>query len=174
MPEIRPLAEADIDPVAELHVRAWRAGYAGIVPAAVLDALDPAAFAAARRDRPVPPGALTLVAVEDSTIVGFASHGPYRVQQRPEEFDPEAAELYAVYVDPDRWGAGTGRALLAEVTRALRVVGCPELRLWVFEANDRARRFYERAGMAPDGTRHTYTPGGSTAELPEIRYAVRL
>jgi RimJ/RimL family protein N-acetyltransferase len=50
----------------------------------------------------------------------------------------------------------------------------PELRLWVLEKNDRARRFYERAGMAPDGTHGVYTPGGSTAELPEIRYARRL
>jgi hypothetical protein len=45
------------------------------------------------------------------------------------------------------------------------------MRLWVLEDNDRARDFYERTGLAPDGARQTYTPRDTTAELPEIRYA---
>ena len=47
-------------------------------------------------------------------------------------------------------------------------------RLWVVAANTRARRFYERAGMAPDGARATFTPPGGTEGLVEIRYAMRL
>lgn len=45
------------------------------------------------------------------------------------------------------------------------------MRLWVLEENDRARRFYERMGLAPDGARDTFTPDGTTVELPEVRYA---
>jgi GNAT superfamily N-acetyltransferase len=174
MVEIRALAETDIDAVAALHVRTWQAGYAGIVPAAVLDALDPVALAARRREQPAPPGARTVVADDHGTIVGFASFGPYRVQGEDDKYDPAAGELYAVYVDPDRWGGGTGRRLIAAARGALAADGYPEMRLWVFEENHRARRFYERAGMAPDGDREFYTPRGSTAELPEIRYAIRL
>jgi len=44
----------------------------------------------------------------------------------------------------------------------------------VLEENQPARRFYERMGLAPDGAQHHYTPRGSTVELPEVRYAVRL
>jgi hypothetical protein len=49
MTDIRPLTDADIDPVAALHVRTWQAGYAGIIPADFLAALDPAVFAERRR-----------------------------------------------------------------------------------------------------------------------------
>jgi ribosomal protein S18 acetylase RimI-like enzyme len=173
MVELRELTEADIDPVAALHVRAWQVGYAGIVPAEVLDALDPARFAERRRERAVPPGARTLVAERDGTIIGFVSFGPSRVQQAHDEYDRSAGELYALYVDPAHWGAGVGRRLL-DAARAGLAAEYPEIRLWVLEENHRARRFYERAGLAPDGAREIYTPRGSTAELPEIRYAGRL
>jgi GNAT superfamily N-acetyltransferase len=169
MLEIRPLTEADVDPVAVLHVRTWQAGYAGIVPAEVLDAMDPAMLAEHRRTRPEPPGAQTVVADDNGTIVGFASFGPYRAEDKA-----EAGEVYAIYVDPDHWGTGAGRALMDRAKTELAAAGYTEMRLWVFTDNSRARRFYERAGLAPDGEHDTFTPRGSTEELPEIRYAGRL
>jgi hypothetical protein len=47
--------------------------------------------------------------------------------------------------------------------------GYPEVRLWVLAANDRARRFYQRAGMTTDGVpvAHRATAG---IELPKLRY----
>ena len=39
--------------------------------------------------------------------------------------------------------------------------------LWVLEDNARARRFYERAGFAPDGARHGLPDLGG---VTEIRY----
>jgi GNAT superfamily N-acetyltransferase len=163
---VRPLADADIDPVAALHVRAWRAGYAGIVPADVLAALDPAAFAARRREQAGAAGVHTVVAEDGAGIAGFASYGPYRGGG-----DQGCGELYAIYVDVDRWGAGTGRALLAAARAGLAAAGHGRLVLWVLEENHRGRRFYERAGLAPDGTRRMYTPRGSIVTLPELRYA---
>jgi ribosomal protein S18 acetylase RimI-like enzyme len=171
---VRAMTETDIDAVATVQVRGWQAGYAGIVPDAVLAGLDPAVNAAHRRARPAIAGTHTLVAVEDGKVIGFTSFGPYRVQGPADEYDPAIGELYAIYVSPDRWGAGAGRALIDACRAALTADGYPEFRLWVLEANDRARRFYERAGMAPDGAREMYTPPNSTAELPEIRYAARL
>jgi putative acetyltransferase len=47
-----------------------------------------------------------------------------------------------LYVDPASQGHGVGSALLAHV-RARRPEG---FRFWVFQANERARRFYERNG----------------------------
>ena len=37
---IRPAIPADARPIAEVHVRTWQEAYRGIVPDAVLDALD--------------------------------------------------------------------------------------------------------------------------------------
>jgi GNAT superfamily N-acetyltransferase len=173
MTEIRPLIDADIDALAEVHVRTWRSAYAGIVPVEVLDALDPAVWAERRRSRPAPPSAVTLVAEDDGTIVGFANFGPARLDQG-DEYDLSAGELYAIYVDPDHQGAGTGRRLITAAREALTAAGFAEMRLWVLTENHPARRFYERLGLTPDGETHHYIPPGSTAELPEIRYAVRL
>ena len=175
MVEIRAITEADIDAVAAVHVRTWQSAYAGMVPAEVLDNLNPAVWAKGRRTRPVPPGAQTLVADDDGTIAGFANFGPGRVDRDGStEHDPAIGELYAIYIDPDRQGRGTGKLLFTAAVDALTSAGFRVMRLWVLEENHPARRFYEHLGMAPDGERHYYTPRGSTAELPELRYAVRL
>jgi ribosomal protein S18 acetylase RimI-like enzyme len=171
---LRPLTDADVDAVADVHVRTWRVGYAGIMPAEVLDALDPAAFAESRRSRNAWPGAQTLVAEDGGTIVGFTSFGPHRRQHGGAEFMDGIGEIYAIYVAPERWGTGVGRALMTAARDALAAAGNTELRLWVLTDNVRARRFYERAGMVADGALGTFTPQGSTAQLAEIRYAMRL
>ena len=52
-------------------------------------------------------------------------------------------ELGHLYVHPDLQGQGVGGALLAHA-RELRPAG---FRLWVFQRNTTARRFYERRGL---------------------------
>ncbi|MBM2617689.1 GNAT family N-acetyltransferase [Actinoplanes sp. LDG1-06] len=166
MTEIRRITEADYDEVAALHVRTWQVAYEGIVPADVLAALDPAAFAARRRSDPHP-GAETLIAVDEGRVAGFVTFGPDRN-------DPGEGELYAVYVHPYHWGRGTGRRLVEAARAGLTAGGYPSMRLWVLEENHAARSFYERVGLAWDGTRQTWSPRGSTVELPELRYATAL
>ena len=74
------------------------------------------------------------------------------------------AELYALYVHPAWWSTGTGRALMDRVlARSVR-------RLLVDHAvgaagQRRARRFYERAGFAPDGATNVLTGLGDVLEL---------
>jgi GNAT superfamily N-acetyltransferase len=165
--DIRPLTDADVDAVAAVHVRSWQAAYAGIIPAGVLAAMDPAARAARMRAREAGPAERTLVAVADGAVVGFAMVGPDRDEDGP-------GELYALYVDPDHWGTGAGRALIGAARAELAAAGFRVMRLWVLEGNHRARRFYERAGLAPDGGRQMYRPRGSAVDVPEIRYAARL
>jgi GNAT superfamily N-acetyltransferase len=167
MLEIRPITEADIDAVAEVHVRTWQAGYAGIVPAEHLAGMDPARNAEHRRAREPRPGQHTLVADVDGTIVGFVAFGPDRS-------DPRRGELYAIYVHPDHWGEGAGRRLIEAARTGLADAGFADMRLWVLADNARARRFYERAGLAPDGATDYYTPGTTEVQLPEVRYATAL
>ncbi len=168
MTEIRPITEDDFDAVAEVHVRTWRAAYAGIIPDDYLAGLDVAALAERRRQQvaTAPPGAQIVVAV-DSRVIGFAAFGPNRDE-------PGHGELYAIYVEPGHWGSGAGRLLIEAAKAGLAAFGFPDMRLWVFEENHRARRFYALAGLAPDGARQGWTPPGSTIELPELRYATDL
>ncbi|WIM95385.1 GNAT family N-acetyltransferase [Actinoplanes oblitus] len=159
---IRAQTADDIDAVAAVHVRSTRAGYAGIMPAGHLAALDPAVFAARRRSVLAESDRHTLVAERDGRIVGFVSFGP----------DREVAtlgELYAIYVAPDAWGTEAGRLLFEAARDALRDRHYPEMRLWVLAANERARRFYERAGMTTDGVAVTHRAAAGI-ELPKLRY----
>lgn len=114
-------------------------------------------------------GITQLVATDDGRVVGFATFGP----ARPE--DARVGELYAIYVDPDRWGAGYGRALIAAAERGLREAGYAQAVLWVLASNARSRRFYEIAGWAADGaTRTEHAVWGREVELREARYRKRL
>ncbi|MDG4823667.1 GNAT family N-acetyltransferase [Asanoa sp. WMMD1127] len=180
MVSIRSETLADIPEIAALHVRAWQVGYAGIIPAEVLDALDAGQRAAKRREWHGATQFHTLVATDgpDDAIVGFATVGPYRHQQDRTNVDPTIGELLAIYLDPERVGTGVGRALLAAALDDLRESGYDEVRLWVLDANTRARRFYEAAGFRPDGERAAYAvnlrSGGDPVLLPELRYARRL
>jgi GNAT superfamily N-acetyltransferase len=108
-------------------------------------------------------------------IVGYASFGPERdVLGAPWPHpltsagsEGQVAELYALYVHPAWWSTGTGRALMDEVLAKVRKAGYTDITLWVLEANARARRFYGKAGFAPDGARHLLEDLGG---VTEIRY----
>ncbi|HSC49495.1 MAG TPA: GNAT family N-acetyltransferase [Gaiellaceae bacterium] len=60
--------------------------------------------------------------------------------------------LDGLYVLPEWWSRGIGRALHDHVLDRLRAAGSKECHLWALEHNDRARRFYERLGWQADGT----------------------
>jgi GNAT superfamily N-acetyltransferase len=55
--------------------------------------------------------------------------------------------MYALYVEPDHWGKGTGRALFERAQDELQVRGYQDVIVWVLEANARARSFYEHVGF---------------------------
>ncbi len=158
MAHVRAQADEDIDAVAAVQVAAWRAAYRGIVPPAFLAGLDPAEVA--RWRRAPPPTVRTLLAVEGDVVVGFATFGPGQ---------GGAGQVFALYVHPDRWGGGHGRALLTAALGELR--GHAEVHVWVAEGNHPARRFYERMGLAADGEGAVEDIGGA---VPVVRYVARL
>lgn len=109
----------------------------------------------------------TYLALRDGTAVGFVSVGPERQQDAP----ADAGEVYAIYADPDVWGSGVGRALLAAGLGDLADHGCRQAWLWVLEGNDRAITFYRRAGFAPTGDRISSSVLSASGEgPPELRF----
>ncbi len=163
MPVVRDARLADAPALAEIHVRSWQVAYRGIFPPEFLDGLDVGQrqrWRAARLQNP-PPRTATLVVEAEGTPVGFADLGPAVGVAR-------ASEIYAIYLDPDHWGLGFGRALMTSSVRRLGELGYGEAVLWVVEENLRARRFYEAAGWGFDGTRRIEEIGG--VQVNEVRY----
>ena len=173
-PLIRSAARADAPAIADIRVAGWRATYAGLVPAAYLRAMDPAADAA-RWLAGWDAGPSRLVAEHAGRVVGFATYGVYRADDDHAGW-PRAdhdGELQALYVASGSRSAGVGSALLAAALAELAAAGHRTARLWVLAGNARARRFYTRHGFrdeSPDGVRQTFTPRGSDVAVPEVRY----
>jgi pimeloyl-ACP methyl ester carboxylesterase len=142
---IRRATAADADSVADVFLRSFRATYA--FPLAHADAEVRAWI----RDRVIPDGG-TWVADEAGRVVGMMVVG--------------RGELDQLYVAPDRLGRGIGRALLDQA----KAVSPDGLRLYTFQVNDRARRFYERNGFVED-----WRGDGSDNEerQPDVRYVWR-
>jgi GNAT superfamily N-acetyltransferase len=168
---IRGALVTDAESIAAVHIRSWQTAYRGLLPDSFLDGLDReldqrAAFW--RREISVPRTKTTEVWVTEtkSQLNGFAAFGPARGSD-----SIAIGELYAIYLDPQCWGQGLGRKLLAHATRRLLSHGYSIAILWVLESNRRARRFYEIAGWTLDGdTKLENIPDG--IELREVSYQI--
>jgi GNAT superfamily N-acetyltransferase len=159
--EVRPATVDDAQAIETVRIRGWQHAYRHVFPPERLDAMaiDWTRWAARIAD---PPEKWTILVAGDP-VVGFAATGP----TRDDDGSEPVGELYGIYVDPDAWGTGAGRALIAAAEDALaRDFG--EATLWVLDDNPRARRFYELAGWAWDGT--TKSDTFLDVEVVEVRY----
>lgn len=161
---VRAATRADAEAIERIRVRGWQIGYRHLYPPEELDRLELDWSHWRRRIERPPAGWTTLVAEGRGRILGFVSIGPSRDK-------PEVGEVYAIYVDPDEWCRGAGRALLERAEERL-AEAYREAMLWVLEDNPRARRFYEAAGWRTDGGRQAVQRLGVTP--PEVRYRKRL
>jgi GNAT superfamily N-acetyltransferase len=159
--KVRLATASDADAITRVQERTWQAAYRHVFPVAELERggfIQPQRW----RDRIArpPAGWTTFVAEREGAVTGFASVGPSRDERG-------IGELYAIYVQPEEWSTGTGRALIERAEEQLRG-RYREATLWVLEDNPRARAFYERAGWSPDGERKSEERWGVRA--PEVRY----
>ena len=145
MAEVRAATPDDACEVASIHVRAWQVAYRGLLPQEYLDALRPEdrargyTFGHTGAEHPA-----ALVAVEHGMICGFVITGPSHDSDLQ-----DARELWAIYVDPQRWGNGIGRS-----SWRLPEIG--------FIKTVRARPCF-------GSSQETLAPGASTARRMELR-----
>ena len=176
MTVIRAGSAADAAQVAAVQREGWFAAYQDIIAPEVIDRVTtPDDGARVRQSFRTRPWQRMLVALDPGTseIVGYASFGPETdvldaPWPHPLTADGEsgqAAELYALYVRPAWWSTGTGRALMERVLARTARAGFDAIVLWVLRDNQRARRFYERAGFAPDGAANVLTGLGGVLEV---------
>ncbi|MEU3505708.1 GNAT family N-acetyltransferase [Streptomyces hundungensis] len=167
MVHLREMDYADIEAVSTIRVRGWQAACAGIVPQTYLDAMTVEGDAGQRRQWSSQPERKSrdLVALGDRRPVGWICFGPHRGEILSLE---RVGEVHALYISPDLIGQGIGRTLLGEAHAQMKGQGFETSALWVLYDNQRARRFYERAGDKADGAAQDDVYDGIT--LTELRY----
>ena len=183
---IRSAATVDAPQIAAVMRDSWFAAYEGIIARQIIDRVTaPDGGARVRQSFRTRPWQRMIVAVAPAApaapgapgaqpgIVGYASFGPERdvlgmswpYPRTAAGAEGRVAELYALYVHPAWWSTGTGRTLMDRVLAKVSSAGYQGITLWVLEENARARRFYERAGFAPNDARHVLDDLGGVIEI---------
>ena len=156
--------------IAEVQVRAWRAEYAALLPADVLEAFDPADFASAWQaslNRPKDARNRVLVALERNTVHGFAVTGPAS--------DPDAnpiveGEISELTVDPEHTRQGHGSRLVQACADTLRADKFTTALVWLNADDDVRRAFLTAAGWGPDGAhRELDLHGDGSVRVKQVR-----
>ncbi len=179
-----PATADDAPAIATLHATSWRLAYRGMLPDRYLDEEvfeDRSQFWAERFSAPAPERRLILKAISLRTTSQDARMTwPDRPMSAPStldgfvcvllDVDPRwGARLDNLHVRPQLRGTGIGHALF-NAARAwiASVAPLQSMHLWVVEANQDARRFYDRQG----GTvvEHTARHVARGLSVPELRY----
>lgn len=157
--EIRQMKAGEADDISRIYASSWRCAYRGIVPQAYLDRLSELRWSALLAENP----SKSFVLLEAGKFVGTSSVSPAR-----DEKLSGWGEIISLYLLPEYFGKGYGKALFQHSVRELNRRGFENIYLWTLEGNRRARAFYEKHGFAPDGGTISCEIGGKA--LAEVRY----
>jgi GNAT superfamily N-acetyltransferase len=153
---IRAATPDDAHAIADVQVRGWQAAYQGFLHAQLLEDMsvslreDSWRTMLAEGEQP----AVTLVSEDDGGAVeGFCS---LALPSRDEDAGERTAEIVATYVDPSRWGAGVGKALLGQALTDLPADAWDDVTLWIFMRNAQGRAFFARSGFRLDGVKDVH------------------
>jgi GNAT superfamily N-acetyltransferase len=156
--------------IGAVQVAAWQRSYAAVLPAEVLDRLDPDQFADRWRSALLAPGEArnrVLVALAGNEVVGFAA----TTASDDPDADPAADALIAeLCIHPEANRAGHGSRLLQAVIDTLRADGFSRATIWLNSTDDVLRSFLTETGWAPDGAhRELDLYGDGTIRVKQIR-----
>jgi ribosomal protein S18 acetylase RimI-like enzyme len=113
------------------------------------------------------PDVVTLLVEADMRLAAYAQ---VRRNEAPIDPPPESAvELWRFYVDRRWHGRGAAQRLMAAVHEAALALGARRLWLSVWERNDRAIAFYQKAGFRTAGSKDFWV--GSDRQTDHVMIA---
>lgn len=115
------------------------------------------------------PQIVSIVAIEEGQLAGFCTIRP---SGDADADSNQVAEMPTLYVRPESWGHGLGRALCDEAIARSIASGFRDLTLWVLDMNTQATGFYEAFGFAPDGS--SKVDEATSESLVAHRYRISL
>ena len=134
---------SDAEPVVEVYVASWNAGFGTLMPHRVVDE----ALVDRWRTDLVDVG-VWRVAVDSGSgrILGFAGTRPSR-----DPLDPDLGELDTIAVAPDCWRRGVGSVLMRDAIDVMARAGYAEAVLWTLADYPLGQDFYRRTGWSASG-----------------------
>ena len=165
---VRPARLHEAAALSETAIAAWREGFRGIVPEEVDPERPWRAERIAERLRGANRDGSELLAAEvDGEIRGLVLIGPHREAGVPRH----EGEIIALYVHPERWRQGVGRALVDGGLRRLAQWGYSEAVVWTLAESPRNLAFYEALRFRRDGATQRRPSFGSPLE---VRFRIAL
>ncbi|MCL3818890.1 GNAT family N-acetyltransferase [Aeromicrobium wangtongii] len=155
----------DAAAIVRVQLASWRRGFADVLPAAELDAIDPDELArrwATTISAPQDARMRVLVALERADIRGFALVHP--------SYDPDAdqvrdGEVGEFVVDGEHQRAGHGSRLLQAAMDTLAADRFTRAVWWIGSTDDVLRGFVTESGWEADGAhRELATADGATVK----------
>jgi RimJ/RimL family protein N-acetyltransferase len=163
---IKRATEHDAHAIAQVSCLSWQSAYKDIIPPAELARHTNTEARTRLFERLISSGVDNfLLALDDTIPCGMCSY----ISSRDADMTGWG-EIVAIYTTEAYWGKGVGRALMNAAIAGLRKLGFNRVMLWTFEANARARRFYEKCEFKFDGT----VKDSGICGLPEVRYRLEL
>ena len=165
---VREARPGDARAIAEVSVASRQWSYRDLLAEATLDALsvEETTVDFAQGLAELPPGSAVFVAERAGRVVGYA----YVLRSPDADVPAGTSELGSLYVTQDVAGTGVAQTLLEATVDHARATGYGLLTLWVRQENSRARRFYEKCGLQPDGGERSGQHDVLPIEIHEIRY----
>jgi len=165
---IREATVEDAKTISFIGVTSWKSAYNGIVPNEYLDSLSVEKREKYLEKSMMIPTNRFAIAELDGKAVGMICFYPTQCET-PTEGE---WELEALYLLPEYWKRGIGRALIQYALHYMRGNHASVCNLWVLADNQRARGFYEKIGFKYTGVEKTITIGGK--DLIEVYYQICL
>ena len=141
---VRLAVPDDMLDILVVRIASWNAAYRDILPRKYLDAM--------RKETKLDVPRGTWVVESDRIVAGYCFLAPT---------GPGAVEIKELYVHPDYFRMGLGRALLGAIIASLARSGVEQIGLWVLEKNERGQLFYEALGFRSDGQKREFVTGGA-------------
>lgn len=157
--EIVNLTQELASVASRIYAESWKVAYSGIVPQKYLDDLSADRWTLGLENSPF----RNFLLRDNGVFVATSSI----VNARDSKYKGYG-EIVSIYVLPEYFNKGYGTFLFKRMVEQLRTMGLKKICLWVLEENIKAKRFYTKMGLIPNGDEKTVNVGGK--QLTAICY----
>lgn len=146
--EVRRAVREDAKSLANIIVESWKSAYSNIIPKDEITKFLDKQKRQQQFERFIEDEEIVLIGFYDEISCGLV----FANKDNDEQLE-ECGSIYSIYLLEEYWGKGLANKLMDVIIGILKDEGCKQVSLWVYEANIRARKFYEKYGFVFDGNK---------------------